>query len=786
MKMLLAHNRPTISQCMWVRMLTARQSWRSRIVCVLLLLGVVAANAAELTSANYEKSVDGAAMTFVIEGLNGEPYVFSTENPPRLVLEFGETFTDLPASPNVVNEKLVRSFTTISDGARTRVIIDLQEPANHEIAVEAEQVALQLTPIAQQSVATSSMAAMEAVNKTEAAQHSPQALTNQAALSVTNTDFSTSPVTNALPEDTLGDIDFRRTASGGGRIVFMLSSGSVSTAVNQRGDELLVDMMETSVPESLQQTLDVQDFATPVARISTTSSGDNARATVRVNGDYTHSAFFEGSDFIVEIEPVAQPQAAVAQVDGSEQFFQNREYSGDRVTFNFQDIPVRSVLQLIADVSDLNIVVSDSVTGNLTLRLQNVPWDQALDLVLDTKNLDKRQNGNVLWIAPTGEIAAREQQLLQAQQDKMQLEPLRTLMISVSYAEATALADLITSASGTQGGGGGGQNQQGLLSNRGSVTVDERTNTLLITDTAESLEAINDLIMTLDRPVRQVLIESRIVIATDDFAHELGVRFGVTSTGESDNGSVFTTSGSIDATDQTNNLALANRLAGRGSSLPNFINDDIDDGEGILSPSLNNRLNVNLPASNPAGRIGFSVLAADFLLDLELSALESEGRGEVISTPRVVTANQAEAFIQQGVEIPFEQATSSGASNVQFREAVLELRATPLITPDDRVQLQLSVKQDTVGEIFPTAQGGQVPSIDTRELSTRVLIENGETIVLGGIFTEETSYANEKVPLLGDIPVLGTLFRRRSNSSNKSELLMFVTPTILEERVRLP
>lgn len=751
--------------------------------CLIACLGTNVVTAAELTAANYEKSEQGADMTFTVEGLNTEPYVFVTETPPRLVLEFSETFTDLPASPNVVNETLVRSFTTISDGARTRVIVELQEPAEYNLAVNNDQVQMRLLAVQQSAGAGRSTAAVPTTTAADRTQSEP-------VPAVTNTDFSAAPAQarGRAAVEVVEDIDFRRTSSGGGRIVFMLSSGSVSTAVNQRGDELLVDMMQTTVPENLQRTLDVQDFATPVARISTAASGDNTRATVRVNGDYTHSAFFEGSDFIVEIEPVAQPQAAAAQVDGSEQFFQNREYSGDRVTFNFQDIPVRSVLQLIADVSDLNIVVSDSVTGNLTLRLQNVPWDQALDLVLDTKNLDKRQNGNVLWIAPTGEIAAREQQLLQAQQDKMQLEPLRTLMISVSYAEATALADLITSASGTQGGGGGGagQNQQGLLSNRGSVTVDERTNTLLITDTADSLEEIEALITTLDRPVRQVLIESRIVIANDDFAHELGVRFGVTSTGESNNGSVFTTSGSIDATDQTNNLALANRLAGRGSSLPNFINDDIDDGEGILSPSLNNRLNVNLPASNPAGRIGFSVLAADFLLDLELSALESEGRGEVISTPRVVTANQAEAFIQQGVEIPFEQATSSGASNVQFREAVLELRATPLITPDDRVQLQLSVKQDTVGEIFPTAQGGQVPSIDTRELSTRVLIENGETIVLGGIFTEETSYSNEKVPLLGDIPVLGTLFRRRANSSNKSELLMFVTPTILEERIRLP
>ncbi|MDA3933490.1 MAG: type IV pilus secretin PilQ [Gammaproteobacteria bacterium] len=745
-------------------------------------LGAQQLCAAELTSANYQQADNGAEMTFTVNDLTTEPYVFTTASPPRLVLEFSETFTDLPASPNVINEKLVRAFTTISDGARTRVIVDLQEPAEYSLSVNDDKVQMQLLASSRQVAATP--APVRATPTSTAGQSASQP--GSANSGFTNTNFNAAPTQGrGKPGNEVEDIDFRRTSTGGGRIVFLLTSGGVSTAVNQRGDELLVDMMQTRVPASMEKTLDVQDFATPVVRIATTGNGENARASVRVNGDYTHQAYFDGSQFIVEVEPVVKPPTAVAEVDGTAKFFQNRAYSGDRVTFNFQDIPVRSVLQLIADVSDLNIVVSDSVTGNLTLRLQNVPWDQALDLVLDTKNLDKRQNGNVLWIAPTGEIAAREQQLLQAQRDKMQLEPLRTLMISVSYAEAVALAELITSASGSSGGGGS-QDQQGLLSNRGSVTVDERTNTLLITDTAENLDEINDLIQILDRPVRQVLIESRIVIANDDFAHELGVRFGVTSTGESDKGSVFTTSGSINATDQTNNLALANRLAGRGSSLPNFINDDIDDGEGILVPSLNNRLNVNLPASNPAGRIGFSVLAADFLLDLELSALESEGRGEVISTPRVVTANQAEAFIQQGVEIPFEQATSSGASNVEFREAVLELRVTPLITPDDRVQLQLSVKQDTVGEIFPTAQGGQVPSIDTRELGTRVLIENGETIVLGGIFTEETAYSNEKVPLLGDIPVLGVLFRRRSNSSNKSELLMFVTPTILEERVRLP
>ena len=408
-------------------------------------------------------------------------------------------------------------------------------------------------------------------------------------------------------------------------------------------------------------------------------------------------------------------------------------------------------MQLIADVSDLNIVVADNVGGNLTLRLTNVPWDQALDIVLDARNLDMRENGNVIWIAPTADIAAREQQLLQAMQDRRELEPLATALISVSYATAEDLQALITEASS------GASGDAGLLSERGSVAIDSRTNTLMITDTPDRIEAIQKLVLDLDRPVRQVMIESRIVIAKSDFAHALGVKFGVSA-----------------LHDGRNILGM-----GADSTSANAIRDSQD----VTTGSLLGNYNVNLPVGDEnAGSIGLSFLAGNVLLDLELTALEAEGDGEVISTPRVVTANQSEAFIQQGVEIPYEQAASSGATAVQFKEAVLELRVTPLITPDNRVQLELEIKQDTVGEIYSTGRGGTVPSIDTRELSTSVLVNNGETVVLGGIFQDERQRQEDRIPYLSSIPGIGNLFKRRANQTQKRELLIFVTPTIVEER----
>ncbi|GAB4187092.1 MAG: hypothetical protein Tsb002_12140 [Wenzhouxiangellaceae bacterium] len=702
----------------------------------------------------------------------GKPRVFATENPPRIVLELADTETLLPADKIPVGTGVTQSYTTLSAGGRTRLIVDLERPSAYVYETEGNTVTLRIAHSATSALPT---AASRSSASTAAA--------------------STTPVRAAAADDSelsLVDIDFRRSDEGGSKLILELSGSGASMAVREGSQNLLVELYNVSVPEGMTKVLDVSDFATPVQRISSGQQGTNARFTVGIDGAYQHLAYQDDNRVIVEVN---RPPAEASEEE-TVQFFQDKDYEGDRVTFNFQDIPVRSVLQLIADVSNLNIVVADSVQGNVTLRLTNVPWDQALDLILDTKNLDQRRNGNVIWIAPTAEIAAREQELLRALQEKRELEPLQTAIVSVSYATASDLAELIESARGDSGGNESGDT--GLLSERGSVSVDERTNTLLITDTPERIVEIRRLVLELDRPVRQVLIESRIVIARNSFAHELGVRFGVTATDESNKGDVFSTSGSITALDRMNSLALANRLGGSrgdgqgirpgnglgGSSLPNTAPGD-EPGDPLLVPPLSERLNVNLPVATPAGSFGFSILAADYLLDLEISALESEGSGEVISMPRVITANQAEAFIQQGVEIPFEQSTSSGATAVQFKEAVLELRVTPLITPDNRVQMSVGVKQDTVGEIFPTATGGQVPSIDTRELSTRVLVENGQTIVLGGIFQDERNYTVSKVPVLGDVPLLGNLFRRRSNDDEKRELLIFITPTILDDRVIL-
>jgi type IV pilus assembly protein PilQ len=497
----------------------------------------------------------------------------------------------------------------------------------------------------------------------------------------------------------------------------------------------------------------VIDFATPVQFIDSAQVNSAVRLILTTRGLYEHLAYESGNDIVIEVK-AAKKFAKVEAADVK--FFEEKSYEGTKVTFNFQDIPVRSVLQLIADVSDLNIVVADSVGGNLTLRLTNVPWDQALDIVMDARNLDQRRNGNVIWIGPTAEIAAREQQLLQAANDRRILEPLQTVLIPISYAKATDLADLINDSTSRV------ESEYGLLSERGSVTTDERTNTLLVTDTAEKIVEIQKLVTDLDFAVRQVQIESRIVVANSDFAHELGVRFGVSYLHDGSNVGVIAADGSA----------------------ADIINPRInprDDGLYDI-PSYPNRYQVNMPASENAATLGLSFLSGDWLLDLELSALESEGEGEVISTPRVVTANQAEAFIQQGVEIPYENSTSSGATAVSYKEAVLELKVTPLITPDNRIQLDLAIKQDTVGEIFTGALGAEIPSIDTRELNTTVLVANGDTVVLGGIFQDETKSNEDKVPWLGDIPGLGYLFRKRSNSTKKRELLIFVTPTIVEDR----
>ncbi len=717
-----------------------------------LLAGVIwlwAGHVGAATVTDVRVSDDGDQLRFILttDEPGAEPTVFTTDQPPRIVLELPETSSSVPGGQNAVGVGPVKSYMALSSGDRTRLVVDLSRQVGYEVDVDGTRVVL--------------------------------------ALDAGGAGASRPAMASSSGGGSAGDIegiDFRRGDNGESRVLVDLAQSGVDISVDERAGQLRVTLFNTDLPSDMMQRLDVADFATPVQFITPEARGDNVRLNMDIDGAYTHLAYQTDDQLVIEVSRPAQE----AEVARELEFFEDREYTGERITLNFQDIAVRSVLQLIADISDLNIVVSDSVTGNLTLRLTNVPWDQALDIVLETRNLDMRESGNVRWVAPTAEIAAREQQILRARQERQTLEPLRTVMIPVSYADSEALADLIQAS--VESGGEGGV---GLLSERGSVTIDQRTNTLLVTDTAEQIDAVRDLVAELDRPVRQVLIESRIVIARSDFNHELGVRFGVTGNRQVDN-KILSLSGSNLATDRMSNVALARRtLLGQRPGRPNFL-ADAEPGDpitvgtgGIAVPTLEDRLNVNLPVSNPAGALGISFLASNFLLDLELSALEAQGEGEVISTPRVIAANGQESFIQQGVEIPYEEATTAGATSVEFKEAVLELRVTPLITPDNRVQLALAIKQDTVGEIFQTGRGGSVPSIDTRELGTSVLVENGQTLVLGGIFQEERNFNTTKVPVLGDVPVLGTLFRRRATQDEKRELLIFITPNILDDQIRV-
>ena len=688
---------------------------------VLLVLPALPAWASsDVTAANYSSNAAGdVVITLSTGGDDPNVSVFATESPARIILDLADTNSQVDASPVSVGVGAVQKFTTLAAGGRTRVMVDLSRLVTYDYQSGNGQVVLSISG---------------------------------------NGAGSSAPSHGGTSKYTIENIDFRRGEDGQSKVIVSLDQDNSNISVNSREGGLSVDIFDANLPDNLDQRLDVMDFATPVQVIDSGTLADAVRLEIEVSGLYEHMAYQSGNDWVIEVS-----QLKALEVDASKEiveFYQEKEYEGARVTFNFQDIPVRSVLQLIADVSGLNIVVADNVSGNLTLRLTNVPWDQALDIVLDARNLDKRENGNVIWIAPTADIAAREQQLLQAMRDRKELEPLVTALISVSYATAEDLQSLIDQS--RQNGGGAGTDA-GLMSDRGTIAIDERTNTLMVTDTPDRVEAIQKLVRDLDRPVRQVQIESRIVIASSEFAHAIGVRFGVSA-----------------LHNKRNILAISGD--GEGADLLNPATNPRDDGLLDL-PGIPERYNVNLPvADSNAGSIGLSFLAGNVLLDLELTALEAEGDGEIISTPRVVTANQSEAYIQQGVEIPYEQAASSGATAVQFKEAVLELRATPLITPDNRVQLELEVKQDSVGEIYQTGRGGSVPSIDTRELSTSVLVNNGETIVLGGIFQDERARKEDRVPYLSAIPVLGNLFKRRANETKKRELLIFVTPTIVEDR----
>ena len=541
-------------------------------------------------------------------------------------------------------------------------------------------------------------------------------------------------------ERAIRTIDFRRGSDGTGRVIVQLTDPRTPVNVRQEGQQIVVDFAGTVMPKNLLRRYDVMDFATPVQTVDAVRVDGSSRLVISSQGDFEQLAYQSDNQYTVEIK------ASSKRTAGAEE---KKEYTGERLTLNFQDIDVRSVLQLLADTSGQNIVVSDSVAGNLTLRLQNVPWDQALDIVLRTKGLDKRRQDNVIIIGPTEELATREKAELAAHKEVQELSPTHTEFMQVNYAKVSDLAKLIKSTNA----------KESMLSQRGSLSVDERTNTLLVQDTSDKLADIRRLVQTLDVPVKQVLIEARIVIVSDTFERDLGARFGVSSAQKNGPGGLLAVTG---------NGIGANQIVNGGlGSLP--------------ATTLDNRYQVNTPAANTNGSIGISLLGGSYIVDLELSAAQNEGKSEVISSPRVITANQKTATIMQGVEIPFQESASSGATTTQFKDAVLKLKVTPLITPDNRVILDLDVSDDSVGQQVTSATGGSVPSIDTRQIITQVLVNDGQTVVLGGILDTTRSRAANKVPFLADIPILGYFFRSTIDINNKTELLIFITPKILRE-----
>jgi type IV pilus assembly protein PilQ len=662
-----------------------------------------------------------------LDGTAPEPMTFTIDNPARIALDLPNTSIALPSRRQDVNQGPVTTVLAAEANGRTRVVLNMSQLAPYETRIEGDSVYIQIG----QGGGSSTFAAAPQPGQPGAAPRAAQG------------------------QRTVNNIDFRRGPDGAGQVLVELNEPRTSVDVREQGGRVIVDFQNTTLPNELMRRLDVTDFATPVATVDAVRTDSNTRLVITPSGPFEQVAYQADNVFTLELTPPPEEEQLPGLFDA------DREYTGERLTLNFQDIETRAVLQLLADTSGLNIVVSDTVQGNVTLRLQNVPWDQALDILMTTKGLDMRRNGNVIIVAPAEEIAAREQALLQAQAALQGLEPLRSEFIQVNYAKAATLANLIS--------GGGGN---AMLSERGSVAIDERTNTLLVYDTSSRLNDIRRLVTTLDIPIRQVLIESRIVIVNDDYTRELGVRFGATAVDRRGNDGLVSWSGSAAASDTIIGSALDN-FASTGQPFP------------VQVAPINDRYNVNLPVANPAGAFALAILDSDYLVDLELSALQAEGNGRIVSTPRVITANNIEARIEQGVEIPYQEAASSGATTTQFKEAVLSLTVTPQITPDDRIIMDLLVTKDSVGEVVASATGGFVPSIDTRSVDTQVLVNDGETVVLGGIYEVENRETLNKVPILGDIPGLGYLFRSRSVLDNNAELLIFVTPRILREGARI-
>jgi type IV pilus assembly protein PilQ len=685
-------------------------------------------------SANLLQSIDvqtiggkQVQLTMHLSGPAPEPMSFSIDKPARISLDLPGVSLALPSRRIDVASAGVDTVLAAEANGRSRIVLNLDALQPYQTRVAGNDIIVTVGAGAADTAGAVAAAAPAAA---------PEAAAASAAREIRS-------------------IDFRRGDGGVGRLVVRLSDPRTPINLTQQGSQIIVNFSDAALPRKLARRYDTQDFGTPVSGFDALRVNNDTRIVLTAAGEFQQLAYQSDDQYVVEVQPVVK--AAGNTED-------KKVYSGEKLSLNFQDIDTRAVLQLLADASGQNIVVSDTVKGSVTLRLQSVPWDQALDIVLRTKGLDKRHDGNVIIVAPADELASREKADLASKKDIQELAPLRTEFLQVNYAKASDLALLLKNSTTTS-----------VLSARGSVAVDERTNTLLLNDTSESIDAVRRLVTTLDIPVRQVLIESRLVIVNDDFERDLGVRAGLTGTRGNGNNGLFLTSGTAAGADTGLSTSLAN-LGSKGTPYP----------VGVpTGDAASNRYNVNMPVSNPAGSLAFMLLGSDYIVDLELSAAQAEGRGEVVSSPRIITANQKEATIEQGTEIPYQQSASSGATTISFKKAVLSLKVTPLITPDNRIILDLAVTKDSVGTVVVTSGGVNVPAIDTRTLTTRVMVGDGQTVVLGGILETTRRDSEKKVPYIGDIPVLGHLFKNTTKVNNKNELLIFVTPKILREGVKV-
>lgn len=705
------------------------------IAALLLIIGRAYAQENSIDSMQVTQSSGGTIVKLTMKkALANPPAAFSVATPPRIAFDFPLTANGLGRTTQAINEGDLRSANVVQAGDRTRLVLNLSRMSNYETRIEDKTVYITLAPL-------------------------PPTVVGQPAIS----HFAESRTTTAHQ---VRSINFRRGTSGEGKVVVDLSDASTGIDIRQQGTSLIVDFLKTSVPESLRKRMDVTDFGTPVTSVNTITQGDTVRMIVTPTGLWEHNAYQSDNQFVVEVKRVIEdPNKLVQGTRGG--------YKGEKLSLNFQNIDVRSVLQVIADFTNFNIITSDSVSGNLTLRLKDVPWDQALDIILQSKGLDMRKNGNVIWIAPRDELSAKEKLDLEAKSQIGDLEPLRTESFQLNYQRAEAVQALITNE------------KQKMLSKRGSAVVDQRTNKLFVQDASGRLDDLRRLIQEIDVPVRQVMIEARIVEAEDTFSKNLGARLGLTGNPYRELQGTVAREQTIGGTDTTQKVTFFDKsLIGGSLADTGFATGQIETKPDFFRDALN----VNLRAGGIAGRNPGQIALSLFnksrfaALNLELSALEADGKGKIVSSPRVVTADGVEALIEQGVEIPYQQATSSGATSISFRKANLSLKVKPNITPDGRVVMILDVNKDSPNVRISTGSG---IAIDTKHVKTEVLIENGGTVVVGGIYTQDVSDVTTRIPFLGDIPYLGFLFRNRERRDNRTELLVFITPRIISESLSL-